>query len=96
MGDRELEQICRQIYNKHKKALDLIFEYKPDLYSDISNDLQEFIKNTPGLILDDSNKTYIRFTTELLDKHFGKMEVVGLHPIDCFCLSFRIETINLF
>jgi len=72
VGDRELEQICRQIYNKHKKALDLIFEYKPDLYSDISNDLQEFIKNTPGLILDDSNKTYIRFTTELLDKHFGK------------------------
>lgn len=72
VGDRELEQICRQIYNKHKKALDLIFEYKPDLYSDISNDLQELIKSTPGLILDDSNKTYVRFTTEVLDKHFKK------------------------
>ena len=72
VGDKELEKLCRQIYFKHKKALDLIFEYKPDLYSDISNGLQELIKNTPGLILDDSNKTYIRFTTDKLDQNFEK------------------------
>jgi hypothetical protein len=68
VGDNELEKICRDIYFKHKKALDLIFEYKPDIYSDISEHLQCMIRETPHLILDGSGKTYIRFTTEQLDK----------------------------
>lgn len=72
VGDNELEKIIRKIYYKHKKALDLIFEYKPDIYSEISNELQEFIANTPGLILDTSGKTYIRFTTDKLDQHFER------------------------
>ncbi|MHA6252207.1 PDDEXK-like family protein [Oceanobacillus sp. CAU 1775] len=72
VGDNELEKVCRQIYYKHKKALDLIFEYKPDIYSDISNDLQELIKSTPSLILDTSGKTYIRFTTEQLERRFER------------------------
>ncbi|WP_019376137.1 PD-(D/E)XK nuclease family protein [Virgibacillus halodenitrificans] len=72
VGDNELEEICRRIYYKHKKALDLIYEYKPDIYSDIANDLEKLIEETPSLILDGSNKSYIRFTTEKLDKIFEK------------------------
>lgn len=34
IGEEELEKICRDIYFKHQKALDLKFEYKPDLYSE--------------------------------------------------------------
>ena len=30
MEDKELIEICNKIYNKHKKALDLIFEYRID------------------------------------------------------------------
>ncbi|MCP3027027.1 PD-(D/E)XK nuclease family protein [Halobacillus sp. A5] len=67
VGDEELERICREIYYKHKKALDLIFEHKPDTYSDIANDLKELVTQEPGLILDTSPKTYIRFTTNELD-----------------------------
>lgn len=73
VGDNELEKVCREIYFKHKKALDLIFEYKPDIYSDISNHLQNIISETPGLILDISNKTYIRFTTDRLDELIPKI-----------------------
>jgi len=73
VGDMELEKVCREIYFKHKKALDLIFEYKPDIYSDISNDLQELVECTPGLVLDNSNKTYVRFTTTFLDELFDKL-----------------------
>ena len=36
VGDEKLAQICRQIYTKHQKALDLIFENKPDKASDVA------------------------------------------------------------
>lgn len=72
VGDNELEEICRKIYFKHKKALDLIYEYKPDIYSDIANELEKLIEEIPNLILDSSSKTYIRFSTEKLDELLGK------------------------
>ncbi|MCD2137911.1 PD-(D/E)XK nuclease family protein [Salinicoccus halitifaciens] len=68
VGDYELEKACRDIYFKHKRALDLIFEFKPDIYSEVAEILQEIIRNKPGFILDGSNKTYIRFTTEVIDQ----------------------------
>ncbi|OZT77531.1 hypothetical protein CFN03_06225 [Salinicoccus roseus] len=68
VGDSNLEKLCQDIYFKHKKALDLIFEYKPDMYSDVSARIQEMIKENDDLVLDDSNKTMIRFTTKQLDQ----------------------------
>lgn len=67
VGDNELENVCREIYFKHRRALDLIFEYKPDIYTDISQHLQKMVKEHPDLILDDSNKIYVRFTSKRLD-----------------------------
>lgn len=68
VGDLDLEKICREIYYKHQKALDLIFEYKPDIFSDIAFCINGIIDNNLKVIKDDSNKTYIRFTTQNLDK----------------------------
>ncbi|MBY8909186.1 PD-(D/E)XK nuclease family protein [Salinicoccus roseus] len=68
VGDNELEKICQDIYFKHKKALDLIFEYRPDAQSDISAMLKEMIEADENLIMDDSNKVMIRFTTKALDR----------------------------
>lgn len=70
--DENLEKLCTEIYFKHKRALDLIFEYKPDIHSDISNKLQSIIKEHGYLILDDSNKSLIRFTSKKLDERMGK------------------------
>lgn len=74
--DSELEKICVDIYLKHKKALDLIFEYKPDIYKDISDYIQKLIKdrenNKEGIYLDISNKNYIRFSTEDFDKNIPR------------------------
>lgn len=67
MENSEIQEICRKIYKKHKKALDLIFEYKPDLLMEINECLTEVIKNDPDLILDFSSKSYIRFITKKLD-----------------------------
>jgi len=67
MKDSEIQELCRRIYQRHKKALDLIFEYKPDKLSEIHDCLVEIIKKDSDLILDDSSKSYIRFIPKSLD-----------------------------
>lgn len=72
VGDFELEKICKELYYKHQKALDLIFEYKPDIYYEISEYITELLEEYPNVIKDHSNKTLIRFITEDLDKIIEK------------------------
>jgi len=72
VGENDLEALCKTIYAKHKKALDLIFEFKPDLYSEISNYLIEYLKEKDDLIVDDSIKSYVRFTSKNLDEAVPK------------------------
>lgn len=70
--DRELISICTDIYKKHKKALDLIFEYKEDFGLQIKNIIEESLSKYDDLIIDSSNKTYIRFTTNTIDNCIEK------------------------
>ncbi|PNZ43337.1 PD-(D/E)XK nuclease family protein [Staphylococcus simulans] len=72
VGDEALEKICGEIYAKHKRALDLIYEYKPDTLSEISKMLQTYIPEHENLILDQSSKGYIRFTTKNLERIMPK------------------------
>jgi len=68
MEDSEIQTICRSIYKKHKRALDLIFEYKLDRQMEIYECLLEIIKaDKENLILDYSTKSIIRFTSKNLD-----------------------------
>jgi hypothetical protein len=32
VGQSEVEKIAIEIYKKHQEALDIIFQYKPDIY----------------------------------------------------------------
>jgi hypothetical protein len=59
--DSEIQQLCRAIYSKHQKALDLIFEHKPDVVADVSEILQRWIRETPNLTLDHCSNSYVRF-----------------------------------
>lgn len=72
VGNGEIEEICRKIYNKHQKALDLIFEYKPDLELEVSEYLAEVLSKF-NLEIDSTGKTYNRFTTKILDKKIEKL-----------------------
>lgn len=68
VGESQVDKICRQIYRQHKQALDIIFQHKPDLLSDISDYLDSKIDERKGsLISDSTTKSYIRFTTPILD-----------------------------
>lgn len=71
VGDDRLEQICAQIYAKHRRALDLIYEYRADRASSLAATIRAWAeqKDAEGLlVLDRSrcNKTYTRFTTRAM------------------------------
>jgi hypothetical protein len=68
MQDSKVQDLCIKIYKKHKKALDLIFENKPDKLMEIYECLKEIIKaDEENLTLDYSTKSIIRFIPRSLD-----------------------------
>ena len=73
VGNSEIEIICKQIYKKHKDALDLIFQYKPDIGSDISEVIQVLINGNNHLITDSAGKTVIRFTSNTIENRVPKV-----------------------
>lgn len=77
MQDEELSKVCSEIYYKHKKALDLIFENIPDASNDLFDSLKSVFKNYNvgnQAILDSygATKTYIRFNTQYTSSIFPK------------------------
>ncbi|NOZ55674.1 MAG: PD-(D/E)XK nuclease family protein [Calditrichaeota bacterium] len=62
VSDSEIAELCRRIYRRHKQALDLIFEHRPDLHWDIAEYLKGLIEDQRdvGFVLDHSNKSYVR------------------------------------
>lgn len=70
VNENEIEEICLEIYKKHKTALDLIFKYKPDESEPIYETIVEVLKDQNNVIYDEkysSGKT-IRFRTVELDR----------------------------
>ena len=67
VADSDIQEICRKIYKRHKKALDLIFEYKPDKLMEIHDHLIEIVEDDATLVSDASSKSYIRFIARDLD-----------------------------
>lgn len=57
----EIEVLCQRIYKKHQKALDLIYEYRPDLQNEIFSFLSDLITENDQVVIDDSVKSYINF-----------------------------------
>lgn len=63
--DQELVNLCNSIYNKYRRALDLIFENRDDINSQISINCKSILTGFPEISLDDSSKSkmYIKFRT---------------------------------
>lgn len=77
--DKELIEICNTIYNKHKKALDLIYKYKADDKVNISRivkeTMQDFVES--GKILFQDNQTaysFIVFKTLAMNELIPELE----------------------
>ncbi len=66
VADSEVADLCQRIYRKHKQALDLIFEHRPDQLWDIAEELKRLIaeSTSDGIQPEHSTKSYIRFSHE--------------------------------
>jgi hypothetical protein len=67
MEESEVQVLCEMLYKKHQKALELIYKYRPDIYSDVQVILEEIIDENPSLIRDHCSRTAIRFIPKSLD-----------------------------
>ena len=64
VSNSEIAELCQKIYKKHKQALDLIFEHRPDLQSELSEKLKEIANQNiefHQLIPGNFAKSYIDF-----------------------------------
>ena len=59
--DSEIAQLCRRIYQRHRRALDLIYEHRPDRVAVVQDLLTGLIQAEPELVLDQSSKSSVRF-----------------------------------
>jgi hypothetical protein len=65
--ESETAKLCREIYRRHKDALDLIFEHRPDPQMEVREILEKEIERHPGFKLDHCTKGYVRFFQESWD-----------------------------
>lgn len=67
VNESEIAELCQKIYRKHQRALDLIYEYRPDQQAYLRDFLETLIRQTPGFILDHLTKSRIRFLPKAWD-----------------------------
>lgn len=103
VDDQQLIEICNKIYNKHRKALDLIFEHRinnTNLISDTIRRTLNEIAATGKIIYDDSGKsnTFIIFNTPAMDKLLPPLDTenssYGTNRVYAYCISIRDTTVN--
>ena len=67
MTDEKLINTIQKIYQKHKKALDLIYEYRPDDILSISEVIRNKLKELDGIKSNHSIKNIIRISDNVLE-----------------------------
>jgi hypothetical protein len=61
LSDSDVAKLCRQIYQKHKKALDLLYEHRADPQRETRDLLRRLITDTHGLVGKGAGKPYLFF-----------------------------------
>lgn len=79
VSESDIAELCHRIYQKHQRALDLIYEHRPDQQATIQTILENLIHKTADLALDDPDahlKRNIRFVVQEW-KNAPKLEEEG-------------------
>ena len=61
LDDSDVRQLARKIYYKHKKAVQLIIEARPDVQQEVRDIIVPIMKDVPELKPDFSVKSFIRY-----------------------------------
>lgn len=67
VADSEIAELCRRIYRRHRQAMDLIIEHRPDRQGEVADLLREFVYQRPDLELDHAAKQKIQFAVRAWD-----------------------------
>lgn len=59
--DSDIQQLARQIYRKHREAIELIIEARPDVQQEVRDIVESIMKDVPELNPDKSSKSFIRY-----------------------------------
>lgn len=93
--DSEIHGICRRIYQNHRRALDLIFEHRPDRAAEVSQSIESYITSQEDLIPISFNKTYLKFLPKAMDiplvRHDGQIILTWLLENRNKKVQFRLE-----
>jgi len=66
--DSEIQTLCDKIYKRHRRALEILFEFQPDRASEIKEYVvSELVRKMAQLHEDHCSKAYIRFIPKSLD-----------------------------
>lgn len=96
MVNSEVQDLCKSIYAKHQKALDLIFQYKPDLQMEIHDYLTELIESETELVIEYSPKSSIGFGVKSWDvEMLLKGEALTSKRLLYFEFWNSVNTLNL-
>jgi hypothetical protein len=64
VSDSEVAELCRSIYQKHRQALDLIFEHRPDKQAQVGEFVRSLIEQEPSTKLYNFAKGWINFSLQ--------------------------------
>ena len=64
--DSEIQGICRRIYRTHRRALDLLFENRPDRATEVAHAILYYLESSDVLDAFNTSKTYIHFLPQFL------------------------------
>jgi hypothetical protein len=67
VADSEITELCRRIYLRHRRAIDLITKHGRDRQAKVRSLLIELIESTPGLIPERHDPEYVRFALPAWD-----------------------------
>jgi hypothetical protein len=95
--DSEIADLCRQIYAKHQRAIDLIVEHRPGDRESRNAFISDLIAQTDNLIEDEHSKSGVRFLPQAWDlpelRHSEGWTATG--RILLFEFSSRQKSLNL-
>lgn len=96
MNENELADLSRRIYQRHKKALDLIFEHRPDALMETNKYILDVINSymSEKLEMDHSTKGYIRFAIKRWDQVEGQLSGDGQWTKSNRVILFEIHNIT--
>ena len=64
----EIQALCQQLYQNHRRALDLIFEHRIDRAAEVSQSIQDYISSQGDKLIPVYNgKTCIKFVPKCMD-----------------------------